>query len=327
MKIYLKIHGISVEINSDDCEFIEYVSKFLSYFVVESLDETINIRCNVSTTSNNYKLPEIYKQKYGADLYSTDKYIRVIDYSLGFYCDVLHEKKCVLDLDIVIGGIVSTPRALWNKFYGGRSAKIQRYMLLIRQAIILPVFSELIIKKKWVFLHGSMVARDGKSLIFLGLNGCGKSGIARYLVENFGYTFMSDNYVCIDTNQRMTYCFPELLRLSNEDVPNDNYMLVENAFKKGQYLIPRDKICEKSTLSDIFIVNYGERAFLSELTPGQFLDTCLCFHEKLGETPEYTWPRSYYQIGQQINIERNLISSLEKIPIISQVSNESPPRF
>ena len=83
------------------------------------------------------------------------------------------------------------------------------YQAMMRLCVHFPLFS-LLQEKGYSVLHASAVAKEGKAILFLGLNGAGKGTSALSLLPELN--ILADNFLLFDGDY--IYGFPETIRIS-----------------------------------------------------------------------------------------------------------------
>lgn len=69
-------------------------------------------------------------------------------------------------------------------------------------------------QRRYLLLHASVVARDGKALLMTGISGAGKSTLAALLSAR-GWRLMGDEFALLDPATGLVHAFPRLVSLKN----------------------------------------------------------------------------------------------------------------
>jgi HprK-related kinase A len=72
-------------------------------------------------------------------------------------------------------------------------------------------------QRRYLLLHASAVARDGKALLMTGMSGAGKSTLAALLMAR-GWRLMGDEFALLDPATGLIHGFPRLISLKNEAI-------------------------------------------------------------------------------------------------------------
>jgi hypothetical protein len=174
----------------------------------------------------------------------------------------------------------------------------------LRWAVHFPIFTWLQYRRGWTLVHASAVVKDGEAIGFCGLNKVGKSTIAVYLAEVYGYDLMTDNFLLI--GDKKVYGFPEVLRLSPETAGNMGFTSLWNNPVYGKFHIAPEQIGVEleGTPKAFFMINQANNLVSRPLHPSRAWETMNRLHSHLGEFPEHSylgfWP---YVTGETMNTE------------------------
>lgn len=207
----LNILDIKVKLVSNDIKFLEFVksstnsiSKFKSY------DVLINVYFNRSLFSvkKNFDISERISEYYGSELFVNENSIFWKSKKLKVFVEKKSSKYKIsansnFRLDQKIRFLFSVNPEFENNLF----------LYVYRFTVLYPVIALLSNKNKASLIHASAVLEKntGKALLFVGLNGVGKSSLAFNLSNTKYFELLSDNFVLISKNNMKI--IPELLRL------------------------------------------------------------------------------------------------------------------
>jgi hypothetical protein len=118
-------------------------------------------------------------------------------------------------------------------------------------------------------IHASAVEKNGKVLVFAGLNGVGKSTLAQLLIKNYNYHFFADNYVLI--NESHAFFSPDTVRLDKRSLS----MLEKNAthsygFNKFSVKTTNNSAFKKALIAKVYFVSQGKKWQKIKLSRSKF---------------------------------------------------------
>jgi hypothetical protein len=164
----------------------------------------------------------------------------------------------------------------------------------MRWAIHFPLFTRLQYRRGWSLLHSSAVVKDGRAIVFCGLNKVGKSTLAVYLCEKHGYNLMTDNFLLVGDDT--LYGFPEVIRLSPTAADRLGLSSVWDDLVYGKYHVAPDTIGTELQASPeaFFLISQGSELQSRSVNPSTTWETMRNLHSYLGEFPEQSylgmWP-------------------------------------
>jgi len=175
---------------------------------------------------------------------------------------------------------------------------LKNYMRSMRWMIHYPVFILLEKYQNKRLVHASVISKNGKAIVFAGLNKVGKSSMARFIFEqDSSYKFISDNFLL--TDGEYVYAFPETARLSPVSLNKINVDKGESDLVYGKYHIiyNKERIEKKAVVEKAFIVNNGDELKIESLNGKHYHSVLEGMHRYLQEFPEYTFYSLLESVG------------------------------
>lgn len=179
---------------------------------------------------------------------------------------------------------------------GPFGARAERFMALLRHGLLQPVTGQLLAREGMLTLHASAVERGGRALVFTGLNGCGKSGLALYLVARCGFRFMADNFALVQPAGPSVTACPEPIRVGEVErrVAEGHFTGGTKAFGKWQMTPRAGLVCHEAALSGVVHVTLGCSFRVAAVEGRTFALRLESLHRFLAETAEYSWVQLYF---------------------------------
>jgi len=272
-----KVHGLVLQIRTDEDQFADLVDQYYSVFRVGYVNN-INITVYFSHTIPwSEKTIAIENKRFGEGVYVGENELYWKN-EFGFHC-------CLKIID----------RKQWalqgfhdDLLYNYNSAEILKNMIRsMRWLVHFPVFEMLNRNKGIGVMHASAVSSEKETLVFAGLNKVGKSTLARYFYEKYGYQYLSDNFLLHD--EKKVYAFPEKVRLSKEAIKYYGISDQKDSFVYGkkQLNVPNDRILQNSCLQKIFFINNGKTIKINSISHTEFKNMISSAHRYLKEFSEY----------------------------------------
>lgn len=135
-------------------------------------------------------------------------------------------------------------------------------------------------------IHASTVVKNGRALVFAGLNGVGKSTHAQKLVKEKRATLYSDNYLL--TNTLYAYYSPDVVRLDKRSLQ----LLDKKAKSKfgfGKYTIDTKStnldVDLHTEIAAIFFTTLGQQDQHRHFSPEQLLSLQISSGEEVSQAP------------------------------------------
>lgn len=167
--------------------------------------------------------------------------------------------------------------------------RARNHQRAMRWALHFPLFRLLAARRGMALVHASALARDGRALVFCGLNKVGKSTLAAYLARQPGYRFMTDNFLLADGTA--VYGFPETLRLApgSLDRLGIDGEAGRTVYGKHHIEIGPEETCLEADPAAFFLVSNGATLAAAPLPAARALETLSGLHSYLGEFPEQSY--------------------------------------
>lgn len=301
MSVRLSISGIEVSIESENSSLLAYCSRFLRAFSSHSCDAKLDLEVyfsgNRRSRSETLDLPKIL----GAGVKVYGNSIEICAHqAAGVFCEVRNDRNDGHQV-IYCHSEISRVRRLWRLIKGRKQSQNQLHMTMLRQGVLLPVLALLLSKQRLLALHASVVALNGRAIVFTGLNGCGKSGLALNLITQQEFLYLSDNYALIDPSIGLAYAFPEPIRITNAERLTASRRFSGNdlAFGKWQMVPNQEILCSQAEVSCVAHIAIGSKFTVRRMGSEQLATRLISLHRFLAETPEYSWIHLYHHLALQ----------------------------
>lgn len=275
------IFGVKLALYTDDEDYKDFIIKNYSCFLVDNMDEA-DITVNFSADAGNSALAVRQKlYRFGEHIFADDRNI-YWENEFGFR----------ILLNTGDDGKINIYSFHYDLLKNSDAeSRYRNYQRSMRWALHFPVFTLLKVRKGLHLIHASAVSKDGKSLIFCGLNKVGKSTLAMYLCNKYSYKLMTDNFLLI-TDKRV-YGFPEVVRLSTESAEalnNVNKPIYGHKIYEKIHILARpETICLESTPFRFFILTNSNNISLSEIEPERAVGIAGSMGDFLQEFPDYSY--------------------------------------
>ena len=275
----LNVFGITAQIITDDYEFFIFVTSNYTLFPSVKINEP-NITVFFSLESGNYaKQQKDLMERFGEGLHRDNKSL-YWENEFGFaifvdLSDPMHWRVLGYHFDLC-------------KNIGVEN-QMKNYTRSMRWMIHFPIFSMLEQFQGKRLVHASAISKDGNAIVLAGLNKVGKSSLARYLFDNHGFKYLSDNFLL--TDGEMVYAFPEKGRLSPESLSNLNVTGVSKQIIYGKHHISveLENIEIQANPECVFIVCNHEKRGIIPISQVEALKLLESMHRFLQEFPEYSF--------------------------------------
>lgn len=296
-------YGIKAQVNSNNNLFIKLISSKFNGFIKSSNTEKL-LKINAKI---------LFKQVHS---FSHSKLETIISNNISisnglkeilsksYYLDARINTHIILDdnLTITIEYKPSIKFMILN-LVSKNVLQRQLFQNIIKTEIEQVLLNLLTNKKNLICLHAAAVEKNGKSLIFSGLNGVGKSTLAQYLTKNKGYKYFGDNYILVGSKN--VYKSPDLIRLSDKSIKYLNVNSIQG-FGFGKNIIKSNNVSNqtKATLSEIYLVNRGKK-YSNKKENSTLLDTILKYQYL--ENEDVTNSKLSYILNKKANIKLDRI--------------------
>ncbi len=172
----------------------------------------------------------------------------------------------------------------------------------MRWAVHFPLFTQLQYRRGWSLVHASAVVKNGKSIVFCGLNNVGKSTLSIYMCEKYGYELMTDNFLFIGSES--VYGFPEVVRLSPTAAEKMGVSSIWDNLVYGKHHVDPDTFGTQleAVPEAFFLVTQGSELTTKKVDSISTWETMQNLHSYLGEFPEHSYFGMWsYLTGQTMN--------------------------
>lgn len=288
--INFKVYGLNVGVYSSSSSFLEFVEKNYSYFLSEeNITEKEDLRIEFNPFSKTSSKARDYISK-SKNLYHEERGLQI---SYRDFQGTLHiSAKFEISLK-------NLSRLLLRKIARPLdSAQYYIFQRAIRICLTIPLIYELWQKKGMNVLHGSAVEGGGGGIIFGGLDGVGKSTLANYLVLEYNFKFLADNF-CLFQGKKL-FPFPvENIRVS-KDSPLFPFVKERvgstikisgypSVYGKSSFIPGLGIIGGKAQPKIFFLVSFGYKTHVEPLSCQEAFAKMETIHDFLGELPRYSY--------------------------------------
>lgn len=301
MNLRLSINGIEISVDSDNSRLLAYCSRFLRAFSPPRSDAILDLKVyfssNKQSRSAKLEIPKIW----GAGVKAYGDAIEMCAHqAAGVFCEVSTARNEGQQV-IYCHPEISRVRRLWRLVKGREQSQNQLHMTMLRQGVLLPALAMLLTKQRLLALHASVVALNGRAIVFTGLNGCGKSGLALSLITRQEFLYLSDNYALVDPASRFAYAFPEPIRITDAERLSASGSFSGNdfAFGKWQMTPNQETLCGQAVVSCVAQIAIGSKFAVRRVGSEELATRLISLHRFLAETPEYSWIHLYYHLALQ----------------------------
>lgn len=273
------VHGIGMAVTSNWPRLLEMVSlNYKAFSRSREAKESLEVEVALKKKSwfpqqRSAVRPQGGEEKWGTDIFVEGPAVRFRS-----------EREGVEFID----GSPSTVRAWYVVDRRSRIASLYREVpaweacqRLMRLALHTPLF-HLLERQNMQMFHAAAVASKGEALLFIGLNGSGKSSLCFSLLDELDY--MSDNFVLWNGTEVLG--FPEAIRLPVAELGAVSY---RTPVVYGKRLIPVDE--EKITLRArpiaLVIVTQASQTRMAPLPRGTAESRISAIHDMTHEFPQY----------------------------------------
>ncbi len=297
---YLDVHGVVVELRTENEEFLEFIRENYSLFLTDSVQNP-----DVVVNFNRKGIQRAAQQSselnhIGNDVYFANQSL-YWENEFGFKI-LVEQQRSQLEVFAYHQELIEGQE---------KNERYKNYMRCMRWAMHYPLFTLCQYDRGWGILHAAAVTDGQQTIAFCGLNKMGKSTLATYLCCNQGYDLLTDNYLLYG-NQNI-YAFPEVLRLSERSKEMFNLTPIWDHKIYNKYHISPKELGTRleATVDAFFILSHGEELQVNTLEPKKASETMRNLHTMLAEFPQQgymaVWPLVSGQTRAQTD-GQNLLS-------------------
>lgn len=228
----LNILGVKVKLKSNSNRFNSFVKSSTNMCSQkEEYDIDLKINFNGSlfkSKKDTLKNKSNITEYMGSELYLENHKLLWVSKRLSIFIEKELDK-----LTILVNANFRTDQKIRMLFKSNPEFENNMYLYVYRFAVLYPIMSIMSNKSKYSVVHASAIydIEKKESILFVGLNGVGKSTLAFGLGNIDRYELLSDNFVVI-RNDKM-HVVPELIRLPRNSKYNiDNFHLIGRANNK-----------------------------------------------------------------------------------------------
>lgn len=207
-----------------------------------------------------------------------------------------------------------------NKFFSSK-LQTQLFSILIQEYLEKSLLFIGAISKNIGYLHAAAAEKNGKLLLFSGLNGAGKSSLVRYLVEKKQWYQFSDNYILVKDTE--AYFYPDTPRLSKKTFSLLKKEVPKGLLQFGKVALPLDEVrfshLKKAKIEKIFLVSRAQSFLNRKISTHkaiEFISQLLLID---GENIESHPLSLKFNFKYQQNLSKLLTFSLLKVKDVADV--------
>lgn len=156
--------------------------------------------------------------------------------------------KCNLSIKDISGDTVVRMTELYRKIPNTKSDEIVDYIIELK-----------LLQKELIKIHGACVRTNGKGVMIVGWDGCGKSTLAYNFLKS-GADFLSDDTVIVD--RKMAYSYPKPIKvfqgLTKTTRVLNNIPYINKFIGNYKRIFP-EKIADSIKIDYVFIVRPGKK--------------------------------------------------------------------
>lgn len=316
-EIFFNIHGIRVCLACDDRRLLNYAGLFLRRFIrndeadMQASPWKLNVCIDV-TGQNDVSTTGL--SKIGSDVWCDFKLCGVYhDTSTGVRCRIRHNDND--GLDVLASYQPSLSKRLYRRVIRWRDCQDAMYMMMVRFGLLIPALSMLCRRCGYIITHASTVAYENKGLALIGLNGCGKSGLAWCMAVDRGYRLLSDNFAVINPAEGLLLEMSEALRLEPSRMVPSDFEAIGQAYGKMQYAVSDRYLCDRAPLALMLLVSIGKDFSIRQIEPDRFSREVLAVHQFLAETPAFSFLNLFWSLTDGTSLIEREITGLKDLTL------------
>lgn len=287
--IYLDVHWIKVKINTLDLNLENFIKKYYEIFIVDFLDNNIDIEINLEKY-NYFSKKDYFKIQ--DDFIIFWDYIKINRENNKYF---FNQQEIFWILDFSDKQIKIEWKLIPNKIRHWINIALQGFTrinkyynrFIIKTCIHDIIFILLENKLKSSLLHATAVTNWKKTYLFTWLWGSWKSTLASSFSKLKWYSILSDNYAIVSWNK--IYSFPELPRITKWT----QELLWINLNKKADWIKNYldnnlNWINKEYKIDKIFICSYWNNFKIDKITDKNYLfEVLYSINNYTKEFPEY----------------------------------------
>ena len=210
---YVNILGFKIKLSTNSLMFNDFVMKSSNLYDADSAIKKINIKIHfndkILNKKCNFNVNSKVTEYFGSEIYMNEDKLFWDTRKLKILI-----KKDAKNIDIDAIATYRFDQKLRKIFNSNSEFLYNMFIYVHRFAILYPILS--LLSNNSSLVHASAVYDriENKSILFIGLNGVGKSSLAFGISKTERYDLLSDNFVLI--NGKNMKIVPELLRLPKD---------------------------------------------------------------------------------------------------------------
>ncbi len=318
------VHGIGFVSRTDSRLFHRYVQASYAYFLSQDplpagvwrIDSTLLFRSQIEVP----KLTTFIKLGYGLYCRENELYYDKGGLRVSVTLDP-QEKRMQIRSSFRITPVERLRKLVGYTYRAPRYLRVFRFLELLRHHLHFPIFW-LLEKDRGIYLmHGAAFQNSRDNIVWVGMNGAGKSTALFQEMSDPETKFLTDNYVLFD--EEFVYAFPDTVRLSDQTLAllsqsdRGSDFLVSTGLRFGERTVFRvigSRIVEKFKPTEIAFVVLSLEAFSREFSPERLNGWIGIVDDYVAEFQNYSfWETLHFLDGSCARLQEKKLAARETL--------------